>query len=85
MFTCCNNYRLLGQPTWELSGFGMRGLSMVILAFYLIMIITSKLTLEEEKVNKINSLTAIVGLINIPIIKYRLIGGTHFTNQQVLR
>ena len=33
------------------------------------MIITSKLTLEEEKVNKINSLTAIV-IINIPVIKY---------------
>ena len=74
MFTCLAiiTGSLWGQPTWGTFWvWDARITSMVILAFfYLIMIITSKLTLEEEKVNKINSLTAIVGLINIPIIKY---------------
>ena len=74
MFTCLAiiTGSLWGQPTWGTFWvWDARITSMVILAFfYLIMIITSKLTLEEEKMNKINSLTAIIGLINIPIIKY---------------
>ena len=45
--------------------------SMSILAlFYIIFILSNKIILEPEKANKISSIIAIVGLINIPIIKY---------------
>ena len=44
---------------------------MLILAlFYIILIALHKFINEEEKVNKISSIVASVGLINIPIIKY---------------
>ena len=44
---------------------------MVILAiFYLLFILTHKYLLEESKANNVSSLIAIVGLINIPIVKY---------------
>ena len=44
---------------------------MVILAiFYLLFIFTHKYLLEESKANNVSSLIAIVGLINIPIVKY---------------
>ena len=89
MFTCLAiiTGSLWGQPTWGTFWvWDARITSMVILAFfYLIMIITSKLTLEEEKVNKINSLTAIVGLINIPIIKYSVNWWNTLRNQQKVR
>ena len=44
---------------------------MVILSlFYIVLIFVNKLIYEEDKANKISSLVACLGLINIPIIKY---------------
>jgi len=74
MFTCLAivTGSLWGQPTWGTFWvWDARITSMVILAlFYLIFIISNKLILTEDKAIKISSLVAILGLINIPIIKY---------------
>ena len=44
---------------------------MLILAlFYIGFISTHKLINDEDKANKVSSIIAIIGLINIPIIKY---------------
>ena len=43
---------------------------LVLALFYLIFIATHKLVREEDKANKVASIVAILGLINIPIIKY---------------
>ena len=43
---------------------------LVLALFYVILISLHKFIDEEEKVNKISSIVASVGLINIPIIKY---------------
>ena len=61
-----------GQPTWGTFWvWDARITSMLVLAlFYLIFIATHKLVREEDKANKIASIVAILGLINIPIIKY---------------
>ena len=61
-----------GQPTWgTFWAWDARITSMVILALFYFMIIAShKLISEEVKANKISSIIATVGLINIPIIKY---------------
>ena len=61
-----------GQPTWgTFWAWDARITSMVILAiFYFVFIATYKLISKEEKANKISSIVAILGLINIPIIKY---------------
>ena len=74
MFTCLAivTGSLWGQPTWGTFWvWDARITSMVILAlFYLIFIISNKLILTEDKAIKVSSLIAILGLINIPIIKY---------------
>ena len=61
-----------GQPTWGTFWvWDARITSMLVLAlFYLIFIATHKLVREEDKANKVASIVAILGLINIPIIKY---------------
>ena len=61
-----------GQPTWGTWWeWDARLTSMVILAlFYVSYIISHKLILNEERANKITSIIAIIGLINIPIIKF---------------
>ena len=61
-----------GQPTWGTFWvWDARITSMVILAlFYFIFITIHKLVFDVNKANKISSIVAIVGLINIPIIKY---------------
>ena len=61
-----------GQPTWgTFWAWDARITSMLILAlFYIILITLHKFINEEEKINKISSIVATVGLINIPIIKY---------------
>ena len=61
-----------GQPTWgTFWAWDARITSMVILAlFYFMIIVSHKLISEEVKANKISSIIATVGLINIPIIKY---------------
>ena len=74
MFTCIAiiTGSLWGQPTWGTFWvWDARITSMLVLAFfYFIFIITHKLISDEDKANKISSIVAIIGLINIPIIKY---------------
>ncbi len=74
LFTCIAivTGSIWGQPTWgTFWAWDARITSMVILAiFYLLFIITHKYLLEESKANNVSSLIAIVGLINIPIVKY---------------
>jgi len=74
MFTCLAivTGSIWGQPTWgTFWAWDARVTSMVILAlFYLMYIATHKLIVEREKANKISSIIAGLGLINIPIIKY---------------
>ena len=74
MFTCLAivTGSLWGQPTWGTWwAWDARLTSMVILAlFYTGYIVSHKLNLNEERANKISSLIAIIGSINIPIIKF---------------
>ena len=74
MFTCLAivTGSLWGQPTWGTWWeWDARLTSMVILAlFYIGYIVSHKFILVEERANKISSLIAIIGLINIPIIKF---------------
>ncbi len=74
MFTCLAivTGSIWGQPTWgTFWAWDARITSMVILAlFYLMYIATHKLIVEREKAEKISSIIACFGLINIPIIKY---------------
>jgi len=74
MFTCLAivTGSLWGQPTWGTWwAWDARLTSMVILAFFYIgYIVSHKLILNEERANKISSIIAITGLINIPIIKF---------------
>ena len=74
MFTCLAivTGSLWGQPTWGTWwAWDARLTSMVILAlFYIGYMISHKLILNEERASKISSIVAIIGLINIPIIKF---------------
>jgi heme exporter protein C len=74
MFTCLAiiTGSLWGQPTWGTWWvWDARITSMLVLAiFYILFIFTQKLVFQKEKSNKISSIILIVGLINIPIIKY---------------
>ena len=74
LFTCVAivTGSIWGQPTWgTFWAWDARITSMVILAlFYLMYIATHKLIVEREKAEKISSIIAGLGLINIPIIKY---------------
>ena len=74
MFTCLAiiTGSLWGQPTWGTWwAWDARITSMLILTiFYILFIFSHKLINEEDKANKISSIIAIFGLINIPIIKY---------------
>jgi heme exporter protein C len=74
MFTCLAivTGSLWGQPTWGTWWvWDARLTSMVILAlFYIGYIFSHKFILAEERANKISSIIAIIGLINIPIIKF---------------
>ena len=74
LFTCVAivTGSIWGQPTWgTFWAWDARITSMVILAiFYLLFILTHKYLLEESKANNVSSLIAIIGLINIPIVKY---------------
>jgi|TARA_B110000211_G_scaffold62116_1_gene70585 heme exporter protein C len=74
MFTCLAiiTGSLWGQPTWGTWwAWDARLTSMVILAlFYIGYIVAHKFILPDEKANKISSIIVIVGLINIPIIKF---------------
>jgi len=74
IFTCIAivTGSIWGQPTWgTFWAWDARITSMLVLAlFYVILISLHKFIDEEEKVNKISSIVASIGLINIPIIKY---------------
>ena len=74
MFTCIAivTGSIWGQPTWgTFWAWDARITSMVILVlFYILLIASQKLISDEDKANKISSIIAVVGLINIPIIKY---------------
>ena len=74
LFTCIAlvTGSIWGKPTWgTFWAWDARITSMLILAlFYISFIAIHKFISEEEKANKISSIVAAVGLINIPIIKY---------------
>ncbi len=74
LFTCIAivTGSIWGQPTWgTFWAWDARITSMVILAlFYLFFILTHKFFSEESKANNVSSLIAVVGLINIIIVKY---------------
>tara|TARA_Y100001970_G_scaffold259883_1_gene341368 strand:- start:266 stop:973 length:708 start_codon:yes stop_codon:yes gene_type:complete len=74
LFTCVAivTGSIWGQPTWgTFWAWDARITSMLILAlFYFVFIAIHKLISDEDKANKISSVVAIVGLINIPIIKF---------------
>ncbi len=63
---------LWGKPTWGIWWvWDARLTSMLILfLFYVIYILTWKFINNFEKANKISSMIAIIGLFNLPIIKY---------------
>ena len=74
LFTCLAivTGSLWGQPTWGTWwAWDARITSMLILAlFYIGFIAAHKFISEQERANKISSIVAIIGLINVPIIKY---------------
>ena len=74
MFTCLAivTGSLWGQPTWGTWWvWDARITSMMVLAIFYILFITShKLISQQDKANKVSNIIAILGLINIPIIKY---------------
>ena len=74
MFTCLAivTGSLWGQPTWGTWwAWDARITSMLILAlFYIGFIAAHKFISDQERANKISSIVAIIGLINVPIIKY---------------
>ena len=74
MFTCLAvvTGSLWGKPTWGTWWvWDARITSMLVLIlFYVLYILSHKLIGHQEKANKISSLIAVVGAINIPIIKY---------------
>jgi len=63
---------LWGKPTWGVWWvWDARLTSMLILfCFYLSYILTWKFVNDFEKANKISSIIAIIGLLNLPVIKY---------------
>ena len=63
---------LWGQPTWGTWwAWDARITSMVILSiFYILYILAHKLIEKKDVANKVSNIIVIVGLINIPIIKY---------------
>jgi len=74
LFTCLAiiTGSLWGQPTWGTWwAWDARITSMVILSvFYILFILAHKLIEQKEKANKVSNIIAIIGLVNIPIIKY---------------
>ena len=63
---------LWGKPTWGIWwAWDARLTSMLILlCFYIAYILTWKLIYSYEKANKISSIIGVVGLFNLPVIKY---------------
>ena len=61
-----------GKPTWGTWwAWDARITSMLILSiFYILFILAHKLIENEDKANKVSNIIAIIGLINIPVIRY---------------
>jgi len=74
LFTCLAiiTGSLWGQPTWGTWWvWDARITSMVILSvFYILFILAHKLIEQKEKADKVSNIIAIIGLVNIPVIKY---------------
>ena len=74
MFTCLAliTGSLWGQPTWGTWWVWDARLTsmLVLLIFYILFILSNKLIADSNKANKISNIVAIIGLINIPIVKY---------------
>ena len=74
MFTCLAivTGAIWGQPTWGTWwAWDARITSMLLLSiFYLLFITSWKITTDTSKAEKISSIIAIIGLINIPVIKF---------------
>ena len=74
MFTCIAivTGSIWGRPTWGTFWvWDARITSMLLLAlFYVAYIVINKLISEESKANKFSSIVAVIGLINVTIIKY---------------
>ena len=74
LFTCIAiiTGSLWGQPTWGTWwAWDARITSMLVLSiFYILFILAHKLIENEDKANKVSNIIAIIGLINIPIIRY---------------
>ena len=74
LFTCLAivTGSLWGKPTWGTWwAWDARITSMMVLCiFYILFILSHKLIEQEDKANKVSNIIAIIGLINVPIIKY---------------
>ena len=74
LFTCIAiiTGSLWGQPTWGAWwAWDARITSMLVLSiFYILFILAHKLIENEDKANKVSNIIAIIGLINIPVIRY---------------
>jgi len=74
LFTCLAivTGSLWGKPTWGTWwAWDARITSMMVLSiFYILFILSHKLIEQEDKAIKVSNIIAIVGLINVPIIKY---------------
>ena len=74
LFTCLAivTGSLWGQPTWGTWwAWDARLTSMIVLMlFYVLYILTFKILNKEELIIKVSSIIAIIGSINLPIIKY---------------
>ena len=74
LFTCLAiiTGSLWGQPTWGTWwAWDARITSMLVLSiFYILFILAHKLIENKERANKVANLIAIIGLINIPVIRY---------------
>ena len=74
LFTCLAiiTGSLWGQPTWGTWwAWDARLTSMVVLMFfYIFYILTFKLLKKEELIIKVSSIIAVIGSVNLPIIKY---------------
>ena len=74
LFTCLAivTGSLWGKPTWGTWwAWDARITSMIVLCiFYILLILSHKLIEQEDKANKVSNIIAIIGLINVPIIKY---------------
>ncbi len=89
LFTCLAiiTGSLWGQPTWGTWWVWDARITamIVLLIFYILFILTIKFISPEERAVKISNIIAIVGLINIPIIKYSVVWWNTLHQPQSIR